>query len=91
MDRDNGSLGREHLRRRAEAVRYLADRWGIPCSVRALAKLAVVGGGPEYRKAGRTPLYPEDALDEYAQARLSRRVRKTADLRDRLLGGPSSQ
>ena len=30
------------------------------------SELAVVGGGPEYRKAGRTPLYPQDALDEYA-------------------------
>jgi hypothetical protein len=85
------SLAQERLRPRPEAARYLKETWGIPCSVGALAKLAVDGGGPEYRKAGRTPLYPQDALDEYAQAKLSRRVRKTAELRQRLLGGPSSQ
>ena len=91
MHPDIASLAQERLRRRAEASRYLVETWQIPCSVGALANLAVVGGGPEYRKAGRTPLYPQDALDEYARSKLSRRVRKTAELRERPLGAPSSQ
>jgi hypothetical protein len=91
MDPEIASLAQERLLRRAEASQYLVKTWRIPCSIAALAKLAVVGGGPEYRKAGRTPLYPQDALDEYARSKLTRRVRKTADLRDRLLGGPCSQ
>ena len=91
MDQDIASLALERLFRRAEASQYLVETWRIPCSAGALAKLAVVGGGPEYRKAGRTPLYPQDALDEYARSKLSRRVRKTAELREGRLGAPSSQ
>jgi hypothetical protein len=70
----------ERLLRRAEAARYLTEIWRIPCSVGTLAKLAVMGSGPEFRKAGRTPLYPEDALDSYAQAKMSPRVRSTSEL-----------
>jgi hypothetical protein len=91
MDQDIASLAQERLFRRAEASRYLVETWRIPCSAGALAKLAVVGGGPEYRKAGRTPLYPQDALDEYARSKLSRRVRKTAELRNCAPGAPSNQ
>jgi len=35
-----------------------------------LAKRAVVGGGPIYRKAGRTPIYAPADLDAWAQARI---------------------
>jgi len=70
----------EHLLRREEAARYLKDTWGIPHSVPTLAKLAVIGGGPEFRKCGRTPLYPQDGLDSYARSKLTRRVRSTAEL-----------
>jgi hypothetical protein len=72
----------ERLLSRAEAARYLSENWRIPTSVALLAKLAVNGGGPEYRKAGRTPLYPQDGLDTYAKAKLTRRVRCTAELRE---------
>jgi hypothetical protein len=71
----------EQLLPRAEAAQYLSDVKRIPTSVAQLAKLAVTGGGPEYRKAGRTPLYPRDGLDSYAKAKLSPRVRSTAELR----------
>lgn len=43
--------------RRDKAAQHVRDTWGLPCSTRWLAKLAVVGGGPIYRKAGRTPIY----------------------------------
>lgn len=43
--------------RRAVAARYIQTTYGFSCSPQWLAKLAVVGGGPVYRKAGRTPLY----------------------------------
>jgi hypothetical protein len=79
---NNFSARPEQLFRREEAARYLRDSWKIQLSAGTLAKLAVSGSGPEYRKSGRTPLYPQDALDSYAQARLSRRVRSTAELRD---------
>jgi hypothetical protein len=79
---DNSSMGQERLLRRSEAATYLQETWNIPHSPGTLAKLAVSGSGPEYRKAGRTPLYPQDGLDAYARSKLTRRVRSTAELRD---------
>ncbi len=55
---------------RREAARYVREIWGLPCSPRWLAKLAVVGGGPIFRKAGRTPIYAPADLDAWAQARI---------------------
>ena len=39
---------------RAEAAKYITDNW-FPHSPKTLAKLAVIGGGPVFRKAGRVP------------------------------------
>jgi hypothetical protein len=66
--------------RRKEAARYLADVWGIPMSPKTLAKLAVTGGGPLYRKAGRVPLYEVTALDEFARLKLSPLLSSTSEL-----------
>lgn len=74
---------RERLLRRDAAATYLTDICGIPTSPKTLAKQAVVGGGPAFRKAGRVPLYPEDALDEYARKKLTPRVFSTSELRGR--------
>lgn len=71
---------RERLRRRDAAAEYIQSEWGLPCSPKTLAKLAVIGGGPVFRKAGRTPLYPEDALDDWAKSKLGPRVRCTSEL-----------
>jgi hypothetical protein len=70
----------ERLRRRNSAAEYIQSTWGIPCKPKTLAKLAVIGGGPEFRKAGRIPLYPQDALDDWAQSKLGPRVRSTSEL-----------
>jgi hypothetical protein len=53
---------------RSDAARYVRESWGLPCSPRWLAKLAVVGGGPVFRKAGKTPLYAPADLDNWAQS-----------------------
>ncbi len=79
---NNSDSANERLLRRKEASRYLQETWNIPHSAGTLAKLAVTGDGPEYRKAGRTPLYPQDGLDSYARSKLTRRVRSTAELRE---------
>lgn len=65
--------------RRWEASRYLLDRHGIAMAVATLAKLACLGGGPPYQKAGRVPLYPVDLLDQWASARLGRVIRSTSE------------
>lgn len=65
--------------RRVEAVEYLMLVHGIPIAVTTLNKLASVGGGPEFEKFNRTPLYPRDKLDEWARMKLSRPVRSTSE------------
>lgn len=64
--------------RRTAAAQYVRDTWGMPCSTKWLAKLAVVGGGPIYRKAGRFPLYSHEDLDSWAESRLSAPRRSTS-------------
>jgi hypothetical protein len=66
--------------RRKEAARYLTEVWGIPTSPKTLAKLAVTGGGPQYRKAGRLPLYEIAVLDAFARSKLSPLVSSTSQL-----------
>ena len=61
------SLVPSRLLRRAEAAQYVHDKWGYPCSPRTLAKYAVIGGGPRFRKAGRYPLYHPDDLDVWVR------------------------
>lgn len=67
--------------RRKYAAKYVEDMHGQPCSPKTLAKLAVVGGGPAYRKAGKFPLYEPDDLDEWALAKLSPKVRSSSEFR----------
>ena len=67
--------------RRAEASTYLLENHGIRRAVGTLAKLAVVGGGPRFRVAGRTPLYEPDDLDAWAESILSPLVGSTTELR----------
>ena len=67
-----------HYFRRVSAAHYVRETWGMPCSSKWLAKLAVVGGGPIYRKAGRFPLYTQDDLDRWAESRLGAPRRSTS-------------
>jgi hypothetical protein len=68
------------LLRRAEAAEHIRGKWGYPCSPRTLAKYAVIGGGPSFRKAGRYPLYHPDDLDRWIGGKLSDPVTSTSVL-----------
>jgi hypothetical protein len=68
------------LLRRAEAAEHIRRKWGYPCSPRTLAKYAVTGGGPPFRKAGRYPLYHPDDLDSWVGRKLSDPVTSTSEL-----------
>jgi hypothetical protein len=57
--------------RRGDAAQYLQNKFGIRCAKQTLAKLAVIGGGPKYHLAGRTPIYAPNDLDEYAMSKIS--------------------
>lgn len=65
--------------RRSDAAQYVQATYGFPCSRQWLAKLAVTGGGPVYRKAGRTPIYAPADLDAWASARIGHPQRSTSD------------
>jgi hypothetical protein len=67
----------QFLRRKA-AGGYLKNKYGFG-SERTLAKLACLGGGPEFRKAGSTVLYESAKLDEWALSRIGKPQRSTSD------------
>lgn len=66
------------LRRRL-AGQYLKANYGFG-SPAWLAKLATVGGGPVFRKAGKTVLYRPADLDTWALARIGRAQTSTSDV-----------
>lgn len=66
--------------RRSEASEYLENQHGIRRTVSTLAKLAVIGGGPVFRRVGRTPLYAPDDLDAWVAVKLGPPQRTTSDV-----------
>jgi hypothetical protein len=65
--------------RRSEVPAYMLEKHGIPVALATLNKLASIGGGPAMEYAGRIPLYTPKALDIWAEERLSKPVRSTAE------------
>ncbi len=65
--------------RRRLASEYLHVEHGVTLSPATLAKLAVIGGGPAYRRDGRFPLYDRPVLDTYASVRLGPLRTSTSD------------
>jgi len=65
--------------RRKVASEYLLTVHGVSLSPATLAKLAVLGGGPAYRKDGPFPIYDQPVLDDYALARLGPLRSSTSD------------
>ena len=65
--------------RRRQASEYLAAQHGVSLSPATLAKLAVNGQGPAFRKDGPFPVYERDDLDAYAVERLGPLRRTTGD------------
>lgn len=72
-------LIRPRIRRKA-VPDYLRDRHGIDIAYAILENLAVNGGGPLMEYC-RIPLYRPEALDAWAEAKLSRPVASTAERR----------
>jgi hypothetical protein len=72
----------KYMNRKAASA-YLLSNWGLARSVNYLAKLAVVGGGPAFRKAGRAPLYTTEDLDAWASDLIGPRVQSTSELPQR--------
>jgi hypothetical protein len=66
--------------RRKQAGEYLKEKYGFG-SEKTLAKLACVGGGPEFRKAANAALYEPPKLDEWAIAKIGPARCSTSDER----------
>jgi hypothetical protein len=64
--------------RRKQAGEYLKAKFGFG-SEKTLAKLACIGGGPEFCKAGTAALYEPAKLDEWALAKIGPSQRSTSD------------
>lgn len=65
--------------RRQQVPAYMLEKHGIPIAIATLNKLASIGGGPAMQYAGRIPLYRPEDLDAWANDRLSKPVRSTAE------------
>jgi hypothetical protein len=72
--------GKPTYLRREQAAVYIQSNYGFPCSRQWLARLAVIGGGPAFRKASRYPLYDLVDLDNWAKSRIGPRVQSTSEL-----------
>ena len=67
------------LLRRKAASQYLHETHGLERAPSTLAKLAVIGGGPIFRRINRVPLYSTDDLDGWVASKLSAPMRSTSD------------
>src|SRR5258705_12757039 len=63
---------------RKQATAYIRER-GIPCGDNFLAHQAVDGTGPQFRYSGRHPIYVEEDLDAWIEARLTAPVRSPSE------------
>lgn len=70
----------QRLYRRKAASDFIKSNFSYPCEPTTLNKLAALGGGPSYIKAGRFPLYPESELIAWVQAKMSGLKRSTSDI-----------
>ncbi|GLR89464.1 hypothetical protein GCM10007857_61770 [Bradyrhizobium iriomotense] len=65
--------------RRKVASAYLREKFGLEYAPSTLAKLAVVGGGPPFRRMNRVPLYDPADLDQWVASKLGPRMRSTSE------------
>jgi hypothetical protein len=76
-------LAPRRMLRRTDAAKYIEEKWGAKYSPKTLAKLAVIGGGPKFRKVGRIPFYESSHLDEWICSKISNLVSSTSELEGR--------
>jgi hypothetical protein len=78
-----GTPSKERFLRRRQAADYLQSKYG--CGAMAtLAKGAVTGDTPCYRKAGKMVLYTKASLDEWALKKIGPPQRSTSDKLERV-------
>ena len=72
-------MSSQRFLRRKAASDYLSKTHGLDRAPGTLAKYAVIGGGPIFRRIGRVPLYATEDLDQWVGSKLSEPMRSTSD------------
>jgi hypothetical protein len=73
------AMERRIFLRRRQASIYLRETYGLGRSPSTLAKDAVIGSGPVFRRLNGVPLYSTSDLDEWVASKLSEPMRSTTD------------
>jgi hypothetical protein len=81
---EHGTSSEELFLRRRQAADYLQSKYGFG-AMATLAKGAVTGDTPCYRKAGKMVLYTKTSLDEWALKKIGPPQRSTSDKPERFL------
>ena len=66
---------------RAQASEYLRERWGLSYRRRTLVIYAARGTGPEYFRVGARAVYTRQALDSWAESKVTAPGRKASELK----------
>ena len=74
---EHGTSSEEQFLRRRQAADYLQSKYGFG-AMATLAKGAVTGDTPCYRKAGKMVLYTKTSLDEWALKKIGPPQRSTS-------------
>jgi hypothetical protein len=72
-------MSTQYYLRRSQAAAYLHQQFGA-YTTGTLAKLACLGGGPQFRKIGKYPVYSQADLDAWAASKMSAPVSSTSEL-----------
>jgi hypothetical protein len=72
-------MNTSRLLRRKAASQYLHEAHGLERAPSTLAKLAVTGGGPVFRRIGRVPYYSPEHLDAWVASKLSGPMHSTSE------------
>jgi hypothetical protein len=75
---EHGTSSEERFLRRRQAADYLQSKYGFG-AMATLAKGAVTGDTPFYRKAGKMVLYTKASLDEWALKKIGPPQRSTSE------------
>jgi hypothetical protein len=67
---------------REEAAEYLRYAYKLKCKGTYLRELAWRGGGPLYRRVGRSAIYTLKDLDAWAKSKLGPVIAKASELRE---------
>ena len=84
---EHSKSGDEGFLRRRQAADYLQTKYGFG-AMATLAKGAVTGDTPEFRKAGKMVVYTRASLDEWALTKIGPLQRSTSDKDEHLSSDP---